>query len=99
MGRHRGDDAWPCDQEYVCYALGGTTDDGDRARLIENVSKGFSEDELRSLLLLAPYRCSTWVLVDKLGDSVRRKYWSDVVHNGIHGHHPIVVLLAGRWQH
>lgn len=57
------------------WALGG-----DRREVIYASLRGkITEEEALHLLLLSPYRASTWELVDQLSAEVRTRYWGEVV--------------------
>ncbi|CAI2931700.1 HigA family addiction module antitoxin [Aminobacter niigataensis] len=54
--------------------------DGDRRSAIYASLRGkITEEESLSLLLLSPYRASTWELVDQLSTEVCTRYWSEVI--------------------
>ncbi|MCP4072048.1 MAG: HigA family addiction module antidote protein [Hyphomicrobiales bacterium] len=50
-----------------------------RKALYENLRAVLTEDEALRLLLLSPYRRTTWELVDQLSEKARTIYWQDVV--------------------
>ncbi|MEY9124252.1 HigA family addiction module antitoxin [Bradyrhizobium yuanmingense] len=52
--------------------------------LITGVAKGLSEDEIVSLIVLAPYGRKTWELVERLSGAAQAKYWSSVTPYWIH---------------
>jgi len=57
------------------YAL-----DGNRHEVIYASLRGkITEEEALHLLLLSPYRASTWRLVEQLSVDVRTRYWGEVV--------------------
>lgn len=59
-------------------ALHALVDDTKREGVLKGAAAGLLEDDVVRLLLLAPFRKSTWELVDLLGEGVRAKYWSEV---------------------
>ncbi|TAY24446.1 addiction module antidote protein, HigA family [Rhizobium ruizarguesonis] len=55
-----------------------------REQLLRSVGANLNEEGLVQLFILAPYRRSTWRLVDTLAETARRKYWQEVVPDWIH---------------
>jgi len=62
----------------VAGALWALGDDRREAIYVSLRGKITEEESLR-LLLLSPYRASTWELVDQLSAEVRTRYWGEVV--------------------
>jgi addiction module HigA family antidote len=58
-------------------------DDGKREAIINSVTADLSEEEKVQLLILAPFRKSTWQLLDSLGNSDKAKYWNQVTPDWI----------------
>jgi addiction module HigA family antidote len=50
-----------------------------RKSLFESLREELSEEEALKLLLLSPFRLSTWQLVDELPGNARAIYWQEVV--------------------
>jgi addiction module HigA family antidote len=69
-------------------ALRALVDDDKREAVLKGVEAGLSEEDTVRLLVLAPYRKSTWKLVDALGEAARAKYWSEVAPDWIHDSDP-----------
>lgn len=69
-------------------ALRALVDDDKREMILKDVATGLSEEDSVQLLVLAPYRRSTWKLVDSLGEAARVKYWSEVAPGWIHDSDP-----------
>lgn len=65
-------------KNLIAGALRAITDEERRERILTSFSGRLSEEEMVMLLALAPYRKSTWKLVDALGEVARAKYWSEV---------------------
>jgi addiction module HigA family antidote len=65
-------------------ALRAIEDDAKREEVLQNVAAGLSNEDLVQLLVLAPYRKSTWKLVDGLGEAAQVKYWAEVAPDWIH---------------
>jgi hypothetical protein len=59
-------------------------DDDKREAVLKGVAAGLSEEDTVRLLVLAPFRKSTWKLVDALGEAAQAKYWSEVTPERIH---------------
>lgn len=71
-------------KNVISGALRATADDNKRAVIIRAVAEGLSEEDTARLLVLAPYRKSTWNLVDALSESAQILYWTDVAPDWIH---------------
>jgi hypothetical protein len=54
-------------------------DNDRREEIYANLRGKITEKEALRLLLLSPYRASTWELVDQLSAEVRTRYWDEVV--------------------
>ena len=64
-------------RNLVFGALGALSDDS-RTSLLRGINSSLSQEAFSKLLELAPFRRSTWLLVDELDASSRNSYWSDV---------------------
>jgi addiction module HigA family antidote len=71
-------------KNLIAGALRAIVDDGKRETIFKGVAEGLSEEDTVKLLVLAPYRRSTWQLVDILGAAAQAKYWSDVMPGWLH---------------
>jgi addiction module HigA family antidote len=78
-----GKDEHSC-KSLIWGALTAITDDDARERIISRVSASFAEADAVSLLVLAPFRRSTWRLVDARGEMAATKYWAEVTPDSIH---------------
>ena len=47
-------------------------------KILESVSSGLSFDKLKRLFLCAPFKGSTWELLDKYDKEIRTSYWQEV---------------------
>ncbi len=47
--------------------------------MLASLRNKISEEELLRLLLLSPYRASTWEIVDQLSAEARNGYWVEVI--------------------
>jgi addiction module HigA family antidote len=56
--------------------------------VLERTIKKLTPQETVRLLLLAPFRRSTWKLVDQLDEGQRKAYWKDVAPDWIHHSEP-----------
>jgi hypothetical protein len=59
-------------------------DEEKRISVLKEASKKVTQENAVQLLLLAPFRCSTWKLVDQLDDAHQKAYWKDIAPNWIH---------------
>ena len=50
-----------------------------RKAMLASLRNKISEEELLRLLLLSPYRASTWEIVDQLSAEARNGYWVEVI--------------------
>ncbi|MGZ8937081.1 MAG: HigA family addiction module antitoxin [Halobacteriota archaeon] len=80
----------------VLYAL---DDEKKRVELLNKIKSELLEADFVRLLLLAPFRRSTWLLIDVLGEEHRETYWNNVTVNSIiddddQNHEAVVRLLA-----
>jgi addiction module HigA family antidote len=71
-------------KNLIAGALRATADDDKREAALKGVAAGLSDENTVRLLVLAPYRKSTWKLVDALGEAAQVKYWSEVAPDWIH---------------
>ena len=62
----------------VLQAIG---DESNRQNIIRSIARHINSDQLSRLLLLAPFRPSTWKLVDELVESDQKDYWREVRPN------------------
>jgi addiction module HigA family antidote len=63
-------------------AIRGILDDEKREAILKGAVAGLSQEDAARLFVLAPYRKSTWKLVDTFGEAAH-KYWSDVTPDWI----------------
>jgi len=56
----------------------GALDDERRKAVLDEIKTQLSAGELVAVLLLAPFRRSTWQFVDDLDDAGRQKYWKEI---------------------
>ena len=68
-----------CSRQNIVSGMLLKLDDGRRVEVYEGLRFKVDDEETLRFLLLFPYRASTWELVDKLSEKVRRKYWLNVV--------------------
>jgi addiction module HigA family antidote len=69
----------------ISGALRGLADNDKREAVLKSVLADLAEIDKVKLLILAPYRKSTWTLVTALGEGVLAKYWDEVVPDWIQG--------------
>jgi addiction module HigA family antidote len=65
-------------------AIRALVDDDKREALLRDIAANLSEEDMVELLVLAPFRKSTWKLVDALGEVAQSEYWSEVAPDWIH---------------
>jgi addiction module HigA family antidote len=65
-------------------ALRAVMDDVKREAALKHVTTNLADEYVAELLLLAPFRRSTWKMVDALDGVVQSKYWSEVTPDWIH---------------
>ncbi len=65
-------------KSLIAGALRAVRDDKRRASILRKVKKGCSQTDFVKLLLLAPFRRSTWQMVDELDEEHRNAYWDQV---------------------
>lgn len=65
-------------KKLIVGALRTISDDGKRERVLREISRGVSEENMARLLLLAPFNRSTWKLIDTFSEMVQNNYWNDV---------------------
>lgn len=70
-------------KNLIIGALHALDDEKKRVSLLKKVKRELSDTEFVRLLLLAPFRRSTWQMVDKLDQQSRQMYWSDIVPDWI----------------
>jgi hypothetical protein len=75
-------------KNLIAGAMRALADDDKREAVLKGVAAGLSAEDTVRLLVLAPYRKSTWKLVDALGEAARAKYWSEVPPDWIHDSDP-----------
>ncbi|RUX33566.1 addiction module antidote protein, HigA family [Mesorhizobium sp. M2A.F.Ca.ET.042.01.1.1] len=72
------------DKNLVSGALHAILDHEKRKILLRSLAEQLSREEAARLLLLAPFRRSTWELVDTLNQAEREHYWAEVAPGWIH---------------
>lgn len=65
-------------------ALRALQDEKRRVCILEKAKAKLSQSDFVRMLLLAPFRRSTWKLVDKLDEEHRQTYWNEVGPDWIH---------------
>lgn len=70
--------------DLIVGALRAVDDEKKRVGLLNKVKRELSEADFVRLLLLAPFRRSTWRLVDKLNEEHRSSYWDRIAPDWIH---------------
>ena len=89
-------------KNLILGALHTLADDEKREAVLQNALASLPEKDMVRLLVLAPYRRSTWKLVDAVGEMTRTKYWSEVMPSWIPNSDPENsesverLLVAGR---
>lgn len=71
-----GTDSW-ARRNLVYGALHAVNDDA-RANILGKVLKSLAQRDFAEILKLAPFRGSTWKVVDALDETSRKVYWADV---------------------
>jgi addiction module HigA family antidote len=71
-------------RSLIAGALRAIVNDDDREVVFKAVTAGLSEEDSVRLLILAPYRRSTWKLIDTLGEASQAQYWSEIAPDWIH---------------
>jgi len=66
-------------KNLIAGALRVVSDDVKREQILRSVAADLSDEDMVPLLVLAPFRRSTWKLVDALGEAAQVKYWTAVV--------------------
>ena len=74
----------PWSRRNLVFGILRTQDDERRERILEQLKQVLPQHPFARLLLLAPFRHSTWRLVDELEEPNRETYWSEVVPDWIH---------------
>lgn len=64
--------------ELIRGALASIEDAEERTSIVLKARAGLSNDDFVRLLLVAPFRRSTWHVVDTLDDQYQHKYWDEV---------------------
>jgi|AraplaL_Cvi_mTSA_1032052.scaffolds.fasta_scaffold00955_6 addiction module HigA family antidote len=72
-----GDAAYAC-KNLIAGSLRAISDDEKRERLLRAVGANLGEEEFVSLLVLAPYKKSTWTLIEQLKESAQASYWQEI---------------------
>lgn len=72
-------------KNLIIGALSVLLDEKKRVSILQKAKRKLAESDFVPLLLLAPFRHSTWQMVDKLDESHRQTYWNNVAPNWIHG--------------
>jgi addiction module HigA family antidote len=65
-------------KNLIYGAMRGLNDEQTRVQLLRCVKSSLSEDDFRTVLELAPFRTSTWSLVDELSTHRQKAYWANV---------------------
>ena len=65
-------------RKNLVFGAFGALSDETRTNLLRGIKSSLSQEEFAKLLELAPFRRSTWLLVDELDESSRNTYWSNV---------------------
>lgn len=76
-------DPWPR-RNLVFGALRSLPDDATRERVLRQLKKKLPQAVFADLLLLAPFRRGTWLMVDELDEANRHAYWEGVSPDWIH---------------
>ncbi|HYE37968.1 HigA family addiction module antitoxin, partial [Methylocaldum sp.] len=71
-------------KNLIIGSLSAVRDEKKRVSLLKKAKKELSEADFVRLLLLAPFRRSTWQIVDELDEQHGQTYWNDVYPNWIH---------------
>jgi hypothetical protein len=71
-------------KNLVSGALRALVDDDKRGAVLKSVAADLAAEDVVQLLVLAPFRRSTWKLVDTLSEANQTKYWSEVTPEWIH---------------
>jgi addiction module HigA family antidote len=71
-------------KNLVMGGLRAIQEEKQRTSLLRKAKKRLSEADFGRMLLLAPFRRSTWALVDKLAQQHRDAYWREVSPDWIH---------------
>lgn len=89
-------------KSLISSTLHALSEEGQRERFIKVIEMDLPEGDIVHVLLLAPFRKSTWGMVDALSGAAQAKYWAEVVPDWIHdsdeeGNEGVARLLkAGR---
>ena len=73
----------PVYKNLIAGALRAFADDSKREAAFKSVAAGLSEEDTVRLLVLAPYRKGTWILVDALSETSQNQYWIEVMPDWI----------------
>ena len=71
-----GANSWA--RKNLVFGTLGALPDDTRTNLLRGMGSSLSQEAFARLLELAPFRRSTWLLVDELEESARNTYWSNV---------------------
>jgi addiction module HigA family antidote len=71
-------------KNLIAGALHTIVDDGKREAVLKGVVAGMSDEDMVRLFVLAPFRKTTWKLVDALSEPAQAKYWSEVTPDWIY---------------
>jgi len=75
-------ESWP-KRNLVSGALHAISDPDERSTVLQKMAEQLTDRETAKLLLLAPFRRSTWKMVDMLEEAERAAYWAEVVPDWI----------------
>lgn len=68
----------------ISGVLHSLADDSVRQSLIKSITSNLSEEEIARFLMLAPFRKSTWTIVDGESEATKANYWREVAPDWIH---------------
>lgn len=71
-------------KNLVSGALHALQDEEELANVLKEVRREVSQSDFVQLMLLAPFRRITWLMVDELDEQHRQTYWNDIAPNWIH---------------
>lgn len=72
-----------CKKNLLSGALFALGDEKKRISILKKAKKGLEQVDFVQILLLAPFRRSTWQMVDNLDEQHRQTYWNDVAPDWI----------------
>lgn len=70
-------------ENLIIGVLRAVSEEKKRVSMLKMAKRKLSEADFTRLLLLAPFRRSTWQIVDKLDEEHRQTYWNDVAPDWI----------------